>query len=291
MQLIYSTLIKELHQFAKTQKLGRAVIGLSGGLDSAVALCIAVRAFGPKNVTALILPELGLTPNDDIEHARMLAAHFGCVTHYQPINNFLVDFNFIPWEKSKQADENLKERIRSLLLKNYAESESALFLGTANKSDLMLGLGCHDGAFAGDIHILGDLHKSQITELAHFIGLPEELIEKAPARGLRANQYDESDLSGSWRVVDDILTQIHNTDPEALIEKGMDSLLVHKVVRMVQETQEQNSSPVVIPVGALSEQIKKAQAAEASSMRSQYISPSFNRLYATASSSASWSWS
>ena len=84
MQAAYSTLIKELHRFAKNLQFQRAVIGVSGGLDSAVALCIAVRAFGPKNVTGLVLPEIGLTPEDDINHAKMLLTHFGCPLNYQP---------------------------------------------------------------------------------------------------------------------------------------------------------------------------------------------------------------
>lgn len=265
MQLVYSTLIKELHSFAKDKQFQRAVIGLSGGLDSAVALCIAVRAFGPKNVTALVMPELGLTANTDIDHAKMLAEHFGCVLHYQPINNFLVDFNFIPWEKTKSASENLKARIRTILIKHYAESHNALFIGTANKSDLMLGTGTEDGEFAGDLHVLGDLHKTEIIELAQFIGLPNELIQKTPSRGLRPHQSDEGDLSGTWPIVDDILLQMHSTDPEVMIEKGMDSLVVHKIVRLVQQNQALAQSPLAIPVAQISEQIKKAQAAEEAS--------------------------
>ena len=116
MQIIYSTLIRELHQYAKNHQFQRAVIGVSGGLDSAVALCIAVRAFGPKNVTALILPEVGLTSNEDIDHAKLLAEHLGANSHYQPINNFLVDYSFVTWDKTELSNENLKVRVRSTLL-------------------------------------------------------------------------------------------------------------------------------------------------------------------------------
>ena len=156
MQDIYSTLIKELHKFAKNKQYQRAVIGLSGGLDSTVALCIAVRAFGGKNVTALILPEIGLTSNDDIEHAKALADHFGCQNHYQPINNFLVDYSFVTWDKTESANQNLKARSRSSLLHHYAEAHNALFIGMANKSDLLLGYGTLEGEFAGHLHIFGD---------------------------------------------------------------------------------------------------------------------------------------
>lgn len=263
---IYSTLIKELHKYAKNNQYQHAVLGLSGGLDSTVALCTAIRAFGGKNVTALILPEIGLTPNDDIEHAKALADHFGCQSHYQPINNFLVDYNFSTWEKSELATENLKARSRSSLLRHFAESQNALFLGGANKSDLMLGYGSIEGEFAGDLHIFGDCYKTDIIEMAKTLELPRELIEKKHSRHLKPRQTDLEDLGAPWSKVDDALKQIiEGADPESLIEKGMDSLMVHRVSRLIHQNKSRFDHIPMIKLGRLTESIKKAQAAEASS--------------------------
>jgi len=266
MHVIYSTLIQELHGFAKAQQAERALVGLSGGLDSAVVLCIAVRAFGAKNVTALVMPEMGLTPYEDIERAKMLAEYFGCEVQYQPINNFLVDFHFVPWTQTEAANENLKEKMRALLLEHCAETTNSLILGTANKSDLQLGLGQENGAFVGKLHVLGDLYKSDVIELARSIGLPAELIEATYSRNLKFKQTDEEDLGAPWGKIDDILRQLEDkVDPDTMIEKGMDALLVHKLVRLVHENQTAPKLPVV-HVGRVTESIKKAQKAEAESL-------------------------
>lgn len=267
MHILISTLIKELHQFAKNNQYQRCVLGLSGGLDSALALTIAVRAFGPKNVTALILPETGLTPTEDIEHAKRLAEHFEVQSYYQPINNFLVDYNFLTWDKSEAANQRLKARTRSLLLKHYAEANNALLIGCANKSDLTLGFGSGDAEFAGELLILGDLYKTNIMELAEASHLPQELLEKESARHLKPHQNDEIELGATWKVIDEILKEAaKGTDPESMIEKGMDSLMVHKIIRLVQQNGEAFNRYPILQLGKLADSIKKAQAAEASSL-------------------------
>lgn len=264
MKAIHSALIQSLHEYAKKYQFQRAVLGLSGGLDSAVAFCIAVRAFGPQNVTALILPEVGLTPQEDIDHARALATHFGAQVHYQPINNFLVDFNFVTWEKSETSNANVKARVRNTLIYNYANAHNTLVIGTVNKSDLMIGYGVKNAEFGGDFLLLGDLYKTDVMELAKFMGLPDELIGKTPSRQLKPYQSDESDLLGSWQKIDEILRQLDNgTDPETMIEKGIDALTVHKIVRLVQDSEHKRVFAHIPAVGTISKSIKKAREEEA----------------------------
>lgn len=267
MQNIHSALIQSLHEYAKKYQFQRAVVGLSGGLDSAVVFCLAVRAFGPQNVTAMILPEVGLTPNEDIEHAKALAIHFGVKFHYQPINNFLVDFNFVTWEKSESANANVKARIRNAMIYNYANSNKALVLGASNKSDLMLGYGVKGGDISGDIFVLGDMYKTDVIELAKFMQLPDELLEKTPSRWLKPHQSDEADLLANWTKIDDVLRQLdERVDPETMIEKGMDTLTVHKIVRLVQDSAHKRSMAPILPVGKISRSVRKAQEAEAGTM-------------------------
>ena len=263
MNTIYSALIRQLHDYAKNNQYQSAVIGLSGGLDSAVALCLAARAFGPQNVTSLILPEVGLTPNDDIEQAKMIAQHLGSPTHYQPINNLLVDFNFVTWEKSEEANQNLKAHARSLLLRHYATSKNALFIGTPNKSDLTIGYGSRFGEFAGDIFLLGDLFKSDIKELAIEIGLPDELIKKPSSRWLKPHQSDAADLGAPWAKIDDVIRQLlDDVDQDFMIEKGMDSLIIHKITRMIQQSEYKLSPTPIMQAGNIKDAINKAREAE-----------------------------
>lgn len=270
---LYAALIQELHHYAKEHQYQRIVLGLSGGLTSAVALCLAVRAFGPKKVTALLLPEMGITPHEDIEHARALAQHFGCTVYYQPINNFLVDYHFVSWEKGEEAFEKLKARVRSNLIHHYANSMNSMVLGTACKSDLLLGLGTKDGEFTGELHVLGDLYKTDVTELGHWIGLPDELFEKAPSRSLRPNQSDEEDLNGPWAKIDEILKKLsEGGDPEALIQKGMDSLLVHKIVRFLEQNEACMKEVLVVDLSRITDtqntpdSISKARETEAQTL-------------------------
>ncbi|MFT7184487.1 MAG: NAD+ synthetase [Oceanicoccus sp.] len=267
MKPITSMLIQELHAYAKNHQIQKAVIGLSGGLDSAVALWIATRAFGPKNVTALILPETKITPAIDIEHAKALAKHFGATMHYHAINSHLVDFNFMTWEETAESNQELKAQIRAMLLRYYAKAHNALWISSVNKSDLSLGLGTIEGELAGDLHLLGDLYKSDIIEIAKHIGLPEELVSKEPSRNLKLGQTDLEDIGTAWPQVDDVLRKLNSkVDPEVLIEKGMDSLVVHKIARMVQSQNARPKFTHIIPVGDIKAAIKKAQAAEASSL-------------------------
>ncbi len=267
MQVIHAHLVQELHKLAKEHQFERAVVGLSGGLDSAVVFCLALRAFGAKNITALLLPEIGITDPLDLDHARALAEFFAVPSHYQPINNFLVDFNFVSWEKSELGSENLKPRIRASLLRHFADSTNSLLLGTANKSDLLLGFGRPDGEFVGDLHILGDLFKTEVLDLAMFLNLPAELIDKMPTRGLKLNQTDEEDLGAPWHKIDEILSELHlSGDPESLIEKGMDSLLVHKLFRLMQQNEPLAKTLPIIPLGHIPDSILKACEAEAKSL-------------------------
>ncbi len=267
MHPLYSTLIQKLHEFAKKEQMERAVIGLSGGLDSAVAYMIAVRAFGPQNVTVLSLPEIGLTSNDDIDHAKRLSEHFNSPYHYQPINNFLVDFSFVTWDKTDEANHKLRAHIRAVLLSYFAKSHGCLILGTANKSDLQIGYGNKEGEWIGDVQVLGDLYKSEVMELAQHMGLPEELVNKEPSRELHSYQSDEGDLGAPWSKIDDILKQLEDgIDPDALIQKGMDALTVHKIVRMMQQNESKVLPGSTLSAGHIKTAINKAQEAEASTL-------------------------
>lgn len=267
MHAILSTLIQELHGFAKTTGATRAVIGLSGGLDSTVALCIAIRAFGAKNVTALIMPEMGVSPYEEIEHAKLIAEHFECTVAYEPINNFLVDYQFVSWTREPGTFEHLKSRVRAMLLQDYAECSGSMVVGTANKSDLALGLGIKDGEFIGALHILGDLYKTDVINLARSINLPSELIDAPFTRGLWPKQNDEEELGGRWDQVDGILRQLEDkVDPDTMIEKGMDALLVHRIVRLTQQNEALAKTIPLVRVGRITESIKKAQKAEAESI-------------------------
>ena len=123
---VFQNLISGLKKYFADNHLTKAVLGVSGGVDSALTLFIAVEALGAENVTALVMPELGLSNLENVEHAKMLCDFLKVQYYYQPINPFLVDFTALPWKQSRLAEMNTKARARAVLLYNFANTENKI---------------------------------------------------------------------------------------------------------------------------------------------------------------------
>jgi NAD+ synthase len=245
----YNRLIKGLRDYAKNHGFNKAVVGLSGGVDSALTFKLAVDALGSKNVGALIMPELGLTSDENIAHAKQLAAYFNVKTYYQPINTIAVDFNIAPWKPNRLAQINTKARIRAVLLYSYANTNKALVLGTSNKSETLLGYGTKYGDLAADIEVIGHLYKTDVYALAEYLHLPREILEKAPTAELEPNQTDEKELGANYQVLDSILRMIEDGKRKATIVKaGYPEALVNKVLKRIKANQHKSEMPPLLAV-------------------------------------------
>lgn len=242
---IYKTLVNGLQKYFAQSYMKRAVVGLSGGVDSALTLKIAVDALGKENVTALLLPELGLTKDENIYHAKTLCQFFGVAYHYQSINSFLTDFAITPWKPNTLAHMNTKARIRAVLLYSYANTENALVLGTSNKSEIMLGYGTKYGDLAADIEVIGDLFKTEVIKLADHIGLPPEIVNKTPSAELSPGQTDEGELGAAYQDLDKILMK-SELGEEACIAHGLPAPLVQQIFRRVKENKHKTEPPLVL---------------------------------------------
>ena len=243
----YKKLVKGLQDYAKNAGFRKAVVGLSGGIDSAVTFKIAVEALGSKNVIAIIMPELGVTAEDNIQHAKKLAAFFNVKTFYQPINTIAVDFSIAPWKPNALAKMNTKARIRAVLLYSYANTEKALVLGTSNKSETLLGYGTKYGDLAADIEVIGHLYKTQVYALAEYLNIPEEIIQKAPTAELEFGQTDEDELGANYQVLDAILLMIEEGKRRSSIVKaGFPLALVENVMKRMDGNAHKNTMPPII---------------------------------------------
>ena len=210
MNLIRKNIVNNLKAYFEKAGFSKAVVGLSGGIDSAVTFVLAVETLGKENVTALILPEKSLSKQENTNHARNLAQKMGVRYEVMDINSFLKVFKELPWVQKQMAKMNLKARIRMILLYNFANSNKALVLGTSNKSEIMIGYGTKFGDLAADIEVIGNLYKTDVYALARELGLSDHFLKTPPSAELEHDQTDEAELGITYEKLDKILLQIEN---------------------------------------------------------------------------------
>lgn len=188
----------------------RAVLGLSGGIDSALVAKLAVMVLGSDNVTVLILPNEGLTTQDNIDDAESWAKELGIKYENISINQFIEQFDKMPWSASDIANMNVQARVRANIMYHYANTHDSLVLGTGNKTELMLGYFTKYGDGAVDCEVIGNLYKTEVWAISKELGLPEVIINKAPTAQLAEGQTDESEIGMNYQEIDSILQKFES---------------------------------------------------------------------------------
>lgn len=233
MHNIYTKIVAGIQKYFKEANAEKAVIGVSGGVDSALCLKLTVDALGAQNVTALLMPEKGISSDEHFVHAKTLCQFLEVVHFSVPINKYLTDFLSLPWKPNDLAQINIKARIRMVILYSFANTRSTLVIGTSNKTELALGYGTKYGDMAGDIEVIGDLFKDEVYKLAEHVGLPDEFIQKAPSAELFSGQTDEEELGMSYKEIDIVLRKMEEgLTKDELIGKGLNPNVVHKIFRL-----------------------------------------------------------
>ncbi len=232
-------IVSEIRKYFNKNNFSGAVIGLSGGIDSSLSALLVTKAIGSKNLTALILPEQGVSSKENLKDAEELAKKLQINYLILPINKFLASFKKLPWEQSKLAEMNLRARLRAVLLYNFANSNNALVIGASNKSELMLGYFTKYGDAAADLLVLGALWKTEVKELAKDQGLPEKIIRKKPSAELCRKQTDKEELGASYEQIDPILKLLVEkwASEEEIIGKGHNEKLVKKIIERVKKSE------------------------------------------------------
>ncbi|MBN2087642.1 NAD+ synthase [Candidatus Peregrinibacteria bacterium] len=215
-----NNIVSNLKQFFLKSGKQKAVLGLSGGIDSALTAKIAVMALGAENVTALILPNNNLNQSEEVTDALNFAKDLGIKFEVIAIDEFVSKFSELPWEASKIANMNIQSRARACILYHYANSHDALVLGTSNKTELALGYFTKFGDGACDCEVIGSLYKTEVWESAKELGLPEKIISKSPSAQLADGQTDEAEIGVSYAEIDEILKKFEQgKEPETNNEK------------------------------------------------------------------------
>ncbi|MBG0781601.1 MAG: NAD+ synthase [Bacteroidales bacterium] len=245
------------------QKLGfqKAVLGLSGGIDSAVTMVLAARALGSENVHAVLMPSQ-FSSNHSVQDALDLAKNLGSTFQIIPIKEIYESFEHALHEAfvGKAFDvteENIQARIRGALLMALSNKFGMILLNTSNKSETAVGYGTLYGDMNGGLSVLGDVYKTEVFELARFINrkaeiIPENTIIKPPSAELRPEQKD-SDSLPDYSVLDKILFAYieQRLKPEAIAKQGIDSKIVAHVLRLVNLNEyKRHQSPPILRVSA-----------------------------------------
>ncbi len=205
MQKKIDPIVAQLKAYAKQAGFERAVVGLSGGVDSALTAKLGVMALGHENVMALIMPNDGLTKPQNIKDAQDWANELGIEHHLIPINPFIDGYEKLPWKSSSLAQMNIQARVRMTLLYHYANTHNAIVLGTGNKTELMLGYFTKHGDGATDILPIGNLYKTEVWELSEQLGVPEVIVHKTASAELMRDQTDEEEIGMEYADIDEVL--------------------------------------------------------------------------------------
>jgi len=204
----YGKIVRGTKSYFEKSGVKKAVLGVSGGIDSALAAYVLRDALGSKNVFALLMPEVAIKRTKDTEDAIRLCNELEIEFEIVPIDIILSTFHSLPWKQSRLAKENLRARVRMVLLYSFSNSRNSLVVGTSNKSERELGYFTKYGDGGSDILPLGGLLKTEVLELAKWRGVNERIIKKKPSAGLRKGQCDEKDLEATYGQIDKFLSAL-----------------------------------------------------------------------------------
>jgi NAD+ synthase len=232
-------------------KLDRAgkrklIIGLSGGVDSAVAACLAVKALGPESLHCLLMPYRTSSP-ESVEDANELVSRLSVRAETVDISPMVDAFTELSGTVDRIRLGNVMARVRMILLFDRSAELDALVLGTSNKSELLLGYGTLHGDVASALMPLGDLYKTQVNMLAEELGVPESIRRKPPSADLWPDQTDEDELGFSYDEVDRLLALLvdERMSPKAVVRRGFSPQLVDRVIRVVVGSQFKRHLPAI----------------------------------------------
>ncbi|MGC8497419.1 MAG: NAD+ synthase [Thermoplasmata archaeon] len=195
----YETILTFIRDFANNKKV---VVGLSGGIDSALVASLCARALGPGSVLAIYMPD---SNSKDLSDVEILADNLNIELKIINIDKILGTYEKIIGNLDKFVSGNLKTRIRMSILYSLANREKRLVVGTSNKSEILTGYFTKYGDGAADFYPIADLYKTQVKAMAKNMGIPESIIEKVPTAGLWDGQTDEKELGIKYSDLDIIL--------------------------------------------------------------------------------------
>ncbi len=228
----------------------KAVLGLSGGIDSALACYLAAEALGPENVMAIRMP-YKTSSQGSLDHAQLVIDALGVQALTIPITEMVDPLieRFPDMENRRKG--NIMARQRMIILFDQSEAFKGLVIGTGNKTEILLGYSTLYGDSACALNPIGDLYKAQVRQLSKAVGVPQPILDKAPSADLWVGQTDETELGFTYEQADQILFLLidQRYTPQECVEAGFKEEFVKAVLQRVRRNQFKRVLP---PIAKLS---------------------------------------
>jgi len=256
-KLIHDALLLGIRDYFGKLGFKTAILGLSGGIDSALTATLAVRALGKDQVSGLMMPSRFSSPgsiDDAVQLAKNLGIHYEIIEIEPMYEQFLNQLSpILAGKPFNVTEENIQARIRGTLLMAASNKLGHILLNTTNKSEMSVGYGTLYGDLCGGISVLGDVYKTEVYQLVKYINqdhqwIPQNSIDKPPSAELRPGQKD-SDSLPAYEILDPILYKYieQRQGPDEIIAQGFDPALVRRILRLVNinEFKREQTAPVI----------------------------------------------
>lgn len=246
---VHNELIEFLRENFKKAGFSKAVLGLSGGIDSALVAYLLRDALGKENVLAIMMPYKSSNP-DSLNHAKLVIEDLKINSKTIEITDMIDAYFKNEKEASSLRMGNKMARERMSILFDYSSKENALVVGTSNKTEIYLGYSTQFGDSACALNPIGDLYKTNIWDLSRYLKIPNELIEKKPSADLWEGQTDEQEMGLTYKEADQVLYRMleENKTVEEVLGEGFNKDLVDNIVRRMNRSEYKRRMPLIAKI-------------------------------------------
>ena len=246
---VHNELVEFLRENFKKAGFSKAVLGLSGGIDSALVAYLLRDALGKENILAIMMPYKSSNP-DSLNHAKLVVEDLKINAKTIEITDMIDAYFKNEKDASSLRMGNKMARERMSILFDYSSKENALVVGTSNKTEIYLGYSTQFGDSACALNPIGDLYKTNIWDLSRYLKIPNELIEKKPSADLWEGQTDEQEMGLTYKEADQVLYRMleENKTVEEILAEGFNKDLVDNIVRRINRSEYKRRMPLIAKI-------------------------------------------
>ena len=246
---VHNELVEFLRENFKKAGFSKAVLGLSGGIDSALVAYLLRDALGKENVLAIMMPYKSSNP-DSLNHAKLVVEDLKINAKTIEITDMIDAYFKNEKDASSLRMGNKMARERMSILFDYSSKENALVVGTSNKTEIYLGYSTQFGDSACALNPIGDLYKTNIWDLSRYLKIPNELIEKKPSADLWEGQTDEQEMGLTYKEADQVLYRMleENKTVEEILAEGFSKDLVDNILKRMNRSEYKRRMPLIAKI-------------------------------------------